>query len=110
MDRGRAIAEEALGAETVDTVNALIEGLGGVREVLKLLERGGLGVTARSWVACGPSESISPAQIRQVLGFTTVVRFATHARLTPDIYLQRIAIGLPQAIDRLTPTGVVERS
>src|ERR1700691_3361288 len=57
-----------IGAEMVTVVNSLIQQHGGIQGVVTQLEQQGLGGVARSWIANGPNQAISPAQVSQEVG------------------------------------------
>jgi len=81
-----------IGASMVSIVNSIIEQHGGLQAVVSQLERQGLGATAQSWIGKGANQPILPTQVQQAFG------------------IEKLQQLLPQAIDKLTPNGVVPKS
>ncbi|HME40994.1 MAG TPA: YidB family protein [Steroidobacteraceae bacterium] len=99
-----------VGAEMATVVNGLIEKHGGVQGIVTQLEQQGLGGTVRSWVGTGANLPITPDQIHQALGSDTVKQFAARLGMTPEDLAAKLSTVLPQAIDKLTPGGVVAKT
>ena len=99
-----------VGAEMATVVNGLIEKHGGVQGIVAQLEQQGLGGTVRSWVGTGANQPISPDQVHQVFGSDVVKQLAAKAGLSPEDLAAKLSQFLPQAIDKLTPGGVVAKS
>ncbi len=100
----------AVGAEMATVVNGLIEKHGGVQGIISQLEQQGLGGTVRSWVGTGPNQALSAEQIHQAFGSDTVKLLAAKIGLSPEDLAAKLATVLPQAIDKLTPGGVVPKT
>jgi uncharacterized protein YidB (DUF937 family) len=90
-------------------VNGLIEKHGGVQGMVALLEHHGLGSTVRSWVGSGSNLPITADQLQKVFGKTTLESLAARAGLHPQYLAHKLAQALPQAVDKLTPAGYVQR-
>jgi uncharacterized protein YidB (DUF937 family) len=99
-----------VGAEMASVVNGLIEKHGGVQGIVAQLEQQGLGGTVRSWISPGVNQPITPDQIHQAFGVDTVKALAAKAGLSPDVLAAKLSQALPQAIDKLTPAGVVPKA
>ncbi|MFC9796081.1 YidB family protein [Streptomyces sp. NPDC057695] len=76
--------------------------LGGL---LDMLTRSGLTDQTRSWVGTGENQSVSGAQIAEALPDDTLRQVAQDAGVSPQEAADEIARSLPQAVDKLTPTG-----
>ncbi|MFJ5140413.1 YidB family protein [Streptomyces sp. NPDC088707] len=76
--------------------------LGGL---LDMLTRSGLTDQTRSWVGTGDNQLVSGAQIAEALPDETLQKVAQDAGVSPQEAADQIAQSLPQAVDRLTPTG-----
>lgn len=98
-----------IGGEMATVVNRLIEKHGGVSGIVSQLEQQGLGATVKSWVGTGPNQPITADQVHQALGATTIQEIAAKFGLTPQDLAQKLSQVLPQAIDKLTPGGVVPK-
>lgn len=94
-----------IGAELVPVINGLIERHGGVHGIVTQLEQRGLGPTARSWVGTGPNQPITAEQVQHAFGADALQELAGKAGLTQGELASKLAALLPQAIDKLTPTG-----
>jgi uncharacterized protein YidB (DUF937 family) len=99
-----------VGAEMVTVVNGLIEKHGGVQGIVAQLEQQGLGGTVRSWVGTGANQPITAEQIHQAFGSDAVKQLAAKLGMTPEDLAAKLSSVLPQAIDKLTPGGVVAKS
>lgn len=96
-----------VGAEMATVVSGLIEKHGGVQGIVTQLQQQGLGPTVQSWVGNGSNQPISPQDVHQAFGTDTIQQLAAKTGLSPQDLLQKLSQALPQAIDKLTPTGVV---
>ncbi|MCB8903554.1 MULTISPECIES: YidB family protein [unclassified Streptomyces] len=76
--------------------------LGGL---LDMLTKSGLTDQTRSWVGTGENQSVSGAQIAEALPDETLQKVAQDAGVSPQEAADQIAQSLPQAVDKLTPTG-----
>jgi uncharacterized protein YidB (DUF937 family) len=99
-----------VGAEMATVVNGLIEKHGGIQGIVSQLEQQGLGGTVRSWVGTGTNLPITPDQIHQAFGSDTVKQLAARVGMTPEDLAAKLSQILPQALDKLTPGGVVPKN
>lgn len=99
-----------IGAEMVTVVNGLIEKHGGVQGIVTQFEQQGFGATVRSWVGTDANQPISADQVRQAISVDTIKELAAKSGLSVDELTKRLASVLPQAIDHLTPGGVLPKS
>ncbi|MFF4008804.1 YidB family protein [Streptomyces sp. NPDC001717] len=76
--------------------------LGGL---LDMLTKSGLAEQAQSWIGTGDNQPVSGAQVREALPDDTLRKVAQEAGVSPDQAADEIAQALPQAVDRLTPSG-----
>ena len=92
-------------------ITAVIDGFiaqhGGVPGILRHLEVQGLGKTAETWVRKGPNLPISGDHVQALFGTDVVLSLAAQLRVQPQELACMIAQVLPQAVDQLTPNGVV---
>ena len=96
-----------VGATMVSVLNNVIEQHGGVQGVVDQFEKQGFGETVKSWVGTGANQPVSPDQLHQVLGSAQLQALATKAGLTVPELVKRLAQLLPEAIDKVTPNGVI---
>jgi len=88
-------------------VNGLIEKHGGVQGIVAQMESQGLGNTVKSWVGTGANLPISADQIRAPFGTDVISGPAAKFGMNSQEFAQKLAQVLPQAVDKLTPNGVV---
>jgi uncharacterized protein YidB (DUF937 family) len=99
-----------VGAEMASVVNTFIQQHGGVQGIVSQLESQGLGATARSWVASGTNQAISPEQLSQVFANSPALsQLAAKTGLSPQDLAQKLSQALPGAIDKLTPGGTIPK-
>ncbi|MGH7624983.1 MAG: YidB family protein [Gemmatimonadaceae bacterium] len=96
-----------VGAEMATVVNGLIQQHGGIQGIISQLESQGLGNTVRSWVGNGPNQPITGDQLHAAIGSDAMTQLAAKLGITPQELSTKLAQVLPDAIDKLTPQGVV---
>jgi len=96
-----------VGAEINHIVAGVIERHGGVQGLVSQFEQQGMGAVVQSWVGNGAKQPITAEQLQQVLGSDAVTQLAAKFGIHPQELLQHVAQALPQAVDKLTPDGVV---
>lgn len=96
-----------VGGEMTSLVSGLIAQHGGVQGIVAHLEQQGLGATVKSWVGPGANQPVSADQVHQAFGAETIQAMAAKVGLQPQDLAQKLAQLLPQAINKLTPAGVV---
>jgi len=99
-----------VGGEMTTLVAGYIERHGGLTMLISQFEQQGLGAVVYSWVGNGPNQPISPDQLHKVLGSAAVQQWATNLGVDQQLLLQKLAQVLPQAVDSMTPAGVVPRT
>jgi uncharacterized protein YidB (DUF937 family) len=97
-----------VGAEMATVVSGLIEKHGGVQGIVAQMEQQGFGATVKSWVGTGANVPISADQIHAAFGSDVVKNLAAKFGVNPDELAQKLAQALPQAVNKLTPNGVVQ--
>ena len=99
-----------VGGEMASVVNGLIEKHGGVQGIVSQLEQQGLGSTVKSWVSSGTNQPITADQVHAAFGSEMISGLAAKFGMNPQDVAQKLAQVLPQAIDKLTPNGVVPKA
>jgi uncharacterized protein YidB (DUF937 family) len=99
-----------VGAGMVTVVNGIIEKHGGLQGVVSEFERNGLGATVRSWVGTGPNQPIAAADLQRALGPELLQQLSAKSGMSVQDLAEKLAQVLPQAVDRLTPTGAIPKS
>jgi uncharacterized protein YidB (DUF937 family) len=98
-----------VGAGMVSVVNGILEKHGGLQGVVNEFEKNGLGHTVSSWVSTGPNQPISPDQVHNVVGPELLQQLAAKSGLSVQDLAQKLAQVLPDAVDKLTPNGVIPK-
>ena len=96
-----------VGGEMATVVNSLIQQHGGISGLITQFEQQGLGGVARSWVANGPNQPVSPGQLGQALDSGVLGELEAKTGLSREQLLQKLSQALPAAIDKLTPSGQI---
>ena len=96
-----------IGAGMVSVVSDIIDKHGGLNGVVNQFQQQGFGDTIKSWIGTGQNVPISPDQLHKALGPDTMNQLATRLGMSPQELAAKLSTVLPQAIDKLTPNGVV---
>lgn len=80
---------------------------GGLAGVIEQFKGEGLGDIVNSWVGTGKNLPVSPEQIKQALGDSTLSKLASQAGISVDEVSSHLSTLLPQVVDKLTPDGKV---
>jgi uncharacterized protein YidB (DUF937 family) len=99
-----------VGGEMAAVVGGLIEKHGGVQGIVAQMESQGLGGTVKSWVGTGANLPISADQIHAAFGPDVIAALAAKIGVNPHDLAEKLAQALPQAVNKLTPNGVVQAS
>jgi uncharacterized protein YidB (DUF937 family) len=99
-----------LGGVVGAVVTDVIRRNGGVQGVVNQFESQGFGPTVRSWVGTGPNQPIAPDHVQQVLGSDLLQEMSTRTGIPVGELTQKLAQVLPEAIDKMTPGGVIPKS
>jgi len=99
-----------VGAGMVSVVSGIIEKHGGLQGVVSEFERNGLGATVQSWVGTGPNQPISPDDLHKALGPDLLQQLSEKSGLSVQELTQKLSQILPQAVDKLTPSGSIPKA
>lgn len=99
-----------VGGGLATAVNQILEQHGGVQGVVNQFERNGFGPTVQSWVGTGPNQAITPDGVNRVLGADLLQQLAAKTGMPVSELTQKLAQVLPQAVDKLTPDGVIPKA
>ena len=99
-----------VGAGLTQVVSGYIEKNGGLQGVLAQFEKQGLGDKMQSWIGKGANLPISPDQVRSVVGSDLLQQLSTRTGLSVGDLTQKLAQVLPQAVDKMTPDGVIPKA
>jgi uncharacterized protein YidB (DUF937 family) len=78
---------------------------GGLGGLLAILQQGGLGDAAQSWVGNGANQPVSPQQLHSAFGDEQVQSMAAQSGMAPHDFLAQLSQHLPNVVNGLTPNG-----
>jgi len=81
--------------------------LGGLGGLLEKFQQSGQGDVAKSWVASGPNQPISPGQLSSALGPSLIKTLAEKTGMSEQDVTAQLSNILPAFVDKLTPQGRV---
>lgn len=84
---------------------AMLSQPGALAKLTSAFQQHGLGSILQSWLGTGTNLPISPAQLTQVLGASTVNEMAGKAGMAAPEAASTLATLLPQVIDKISPSG-----
>lgn len=99
-----------IGAELDHLVVGFIQQHGGLSALVQKFESQGMGNVVQSWISNGPNQSITADQLHQVLGSDVVTQLASKFGVNPQDLMQKLSQVLPEAVNKMTPDGVVPKS
>ena len=99
-----------VGGGMASVVSQILEKHGGLQGVVSEFERNGLGSTVQSWVGTGTNQPISSDAMQRVLGSDLLQQLAAKSGMSVPELSQKLSQVLPQAVDTLTPGGVIPKS
>jgi uncharacterized protein YidB (DUF937 family) len=99
-----------VGAGMATVVSQILEKHGGLQGVVNEFERNGFGSTVQSWVGTGPNQAISSDGVNRVLGGDLLQQLAAKSGLSVQELTQKLSQVLPEAVDKLTPDGVIPKT
>lgn len=82
-----------------------VQGANDLPSLVRRFEMAGMGNIVHSWIAIGPNDGVTPAQVLEALGKTQVDILAAQTGLDETQILGLLAAELPDVVDRLTPAG-----
>jgi uncharacterized protein YidB (DUF937 family) len=82
------------------------EGTNGLESLMAQFNESGLGDKIQSWLKSGDNTSVSPDEIKRVLG-DDVDEVAREAGVDRDEAAEKMSTALPEVVDTLTPNGEI---
>jgi len=80
---------------------------GGLNDLMRQFDQGGLGEIAKSWIGTGANKSVSPGQLGQVLDDGMLANLARQFGVPKNELLEGLSQQMPELVDKLTPHGRV---
>ena len=77
----------------------------GVGDLVERFRQGGEGPAVDSWIEKGPNRRIDDAHLEKALGADVIDDLVQQTGLSRQVLLSRLALVLPEAVDKLTPEG-----
>ena len=95
------------GGDLLGAVMAMVQQNGGLPGVIDKLRASGLGQQADSWVGTGPNAGVSPDELTQALGNTSLGNLATQLGTSNGQAGSILSQILPELVNQLTPNGQI---
>lgn len=99
-----------VGAGINSAIQGYIQQQGGLGAVVQKFEQQGMGGIVQSWIGTGANHPVSAAQLQQVLGSDLVQQLASKLGIAGPELLTKLAQVLPEAVDKMTPDGVIPKA
>lgn len=80
---------------------------GGLGALLDRFRGTGLAEKADSWVGTGPNTPLDPNELERALGSEELQRIAEQTGMSVDEVRDKLAAGLPEVVNHLTPRGII---
>jgi len=98
-----------VGAGINSALQGYIQQQGGLGAVVQKFEQQGMGGIVQSWIGTGSNQAVSADQLQQVLGADLVQQLSAKLGMPASDLLAKLAQVLPDAIDKMTPQGVIPK-
>ncbi len=80
---------------------------GGLSELIEQFQSAGHGQAAHSWLSDGPNEPIGPNEVERAISEDLLLELERRTGLPRAEIVERLATGLPETVNQLTPEGRV---
>ena len=74
-------------------------------DILDRFRGAGAGSKVDSWVSTGPNEPIEPSEVQAAIDEDTLASLSAQTGLTREELISRITRDLPEAVNKMTPSG-----
>ena len=74
-------------------------------DILDRFRGAGAGSKVNSWVGTGPNEPIEPSDVQAAIDEDTLASLSAQTGLTREELISRITRDLPEAVNKMTPSG-----
>jgi uncharacterized protein YidB (DUF937 family) len=95
--------------QLTQAVSKIIEECGGMDGMIKKFQDSGFGDVVQSWIGSSPNKSITPEQVKTVLGTNLITKVADKVGMNPETLATQLATYLPLLVDKLSPEGVIPK-
>ncbi|WP_394891624.1 YidB family protein [Mesorhizobium sp. AaZ16] len=103
MDRENP--QQADGGGLIEQITDTLGSGGGLADVLDRFRQSGSGEQADSWIRQGPNQPVDRQQVEAAIDPETINELSLQTGLSREELLERIAHDLPDAVDKMTPSG-----
>lgn len=104
---GGGMLARLLGGPMLGVVLGMLKKGGGLGGMLDKFRGAGLSQKADSWVGTGPNEPLNPDEVERALGPEEIQQIADQTGMTVEQVREKLAEGLPEVINQVTPKGEV---
>ncbi len=80
---------------------------GGLGDLIDQFQRAGRGQAAESWVSDEPNQALGPSEVEQAISDDLLAELERRTGLPRAEVVERLATGLPEVVNQLTPQGRV---
>ena len=80
---------------------------GGLGDLMDRFQGAGSGQAAQSWVSDGPNQPVGPGEVEQAISEDLFLELEQRTGLPRAEIVERLAAGLPETVNQLTPQGRV---
>jgi uncharacterized protein YidB (DUF937 family) len=104
---GGGMLAKILGGPMLGIVLGMVASSRGLGGLLDKFKGAGLADKADSWVGTGPNTPLNPDELERALGPQELQQIAEQSGMGADEVREKLAAGLPEVVDHLTPKGSV---
>jgi uncharacterized protein YidB (DUF937 family) len=104
---GGGMLAKVLGGPLLGIILGMMRKQGGLGGMLDKFRGAGMQQKADSWISTGPNEALSPDEVEQAMGRDELERISQQTGLSVEEVRERLAQGLPEAVNQVTPDGRV---
>ena len=104
---GGGMLAKLLGGPMLGIVLGMLTKGGGLGGMLDKFKGAGLADKADSWVGTGPNTPLNPDELERALGPEELQEIAQKTGMSVDEVREKLAAGLPEVVNQLTPRGEV---
>lgn len=104
---GGGMLARMLGGPLLGVVLGMLKRQGGLGGLIGKFRGAGLGPKADSWVGTGPNQPLDPDELERALGPEELQQIADQTGMTVEEVREKLAAGLPEVINHVTPKGEV---
>lgn len=78
---------------------------GGLGDLINQFQAAGHGQVAQSWVSNEPNQPVGPGEVEEAISDDLLIELEQRTGLPRAEIVERLATGLPETVDQLTPQG-----